>query len=146
MCDPSRLLRSLGLPVLALGLAAPSFAAHPGIDLRTYPAGAAAAAAVSSALDAAHALPAYDATQGALNPQGLVSGPPVSPKQSCNTCHDYATITSAYHFQLGLDERVDTNGDGFKDDLGKALAGPGGLLAGLPTLYNISSPGQFGAW
>jgi len=146
MRTPSALLRTLGLPVLALGLAAPSFGAHTGIDLRTYPIGAAPAAAVRATLDAGDALPAYDAAQGVMNVQGLVAGPPVSPKQSCNACHDYQAITSAYHFQLGLDERVDTNGDGFKDDLGKELAGPGGLLAGLPTLYNVNSPGQFGAW
>jgi len=130
------LLRTLGLSVLALGMAAPSFGAHTGIDLRTYPVGAASAGTVRAALDAGKT----------LNDGGLVAGPPVSAKQSCNTCHDYQAITSDYHFQLGLDERVDTNGDGFKDDLGKALAGPGGPLASLPTLYNINSSGQFGAW
>ena len=146
MSTPSVLLRTLGLSALALGLAAPSFGAHTGIDLRSYPVGEAAPASVRATLDAADALPAYDAGQGSLNPNGLVAGPPVSPKQSCNTCHDYQAITSAYHFQLGLDERVDTDKDGFRDDLGTSLAGPGGPLASLPTLYNVSSPGQFGAW
>ncbi len=41
---------------------------------------------------------------------------------------------------------MDSDGDGFADDLGKVLAGPGGPLETLPTLYNITSPGQFGAW
>ncbi len=140
MKNVSPLLRALGLPALALGLAAPALGAHPGIDLKTYPVGPTAAATVRASLDAGTPLPANG------NPTGLLAGPPVSPKQSCNACHDYEAITSAYHFQLGLDERVDTDGDGFQDDLGKALAGSGGPLASLPTLYNVSSPGQFGAW
>ncbi|MBE0617810.1 MAG: hypothetical protein IH608_07790 [Proteobacteria bacterium] len=138
MKNLSTLFQAVGLSALALGLAAPALGAHPGIDLRTYPAGA--AAAVRDSLHPDDTLPANG------NPRGLVAGPPVSPKESCDTCHDYQAITSAYHFQLGLDERVDTDGDGFQDDLGKELAGPGGPLAPLPTLYNVSSPGQFGAW
>ena len=76
----------------------------------------------------------------------MVLGPPMSPKQACNLCHSYDAITSAYHFQLGVDERVDADGDGFADEFGQVAAGEGGPLEGLPTLYNINSPGQFGAW
>lgn len=137
------LLTTLVLPGLLVAMGVPA-RAHMGITLRTYGSGGSPGDLVADHLDAADTLPANG------NPQGLVAGPPVSPKQTCSGCHSYDTITSAYHFQLGLDERVDVDKDGFKDDLGQVLVtgedGKGGLLAGLPTLYNINSPGQFGAW
>lgn len=128
--------------LLAAATARPAAAAHTGIELRTYADADADGVGdpIRSGLDAADTLPA-NGHDGAL-----VAGPAMSPKQSCNLCHSYDAITSAYHFQLGLDERVDADGDGYKDDLGQVLAGPGGELASLPTLYNITSPGQFGAW
>lgn len=33
---------------------------------------------------------------------------PYSPKNTCGQCHDYDTITNAYHFQLG---RTDADGN-----------------------------------
>ncbi|MHB8763106.1 MAG: hypothetical protein ACYDA8_01990 [Deferrisomatales bacterium] len=133
---------SLALPGLAAGPAAPPAPAHTGIELRTYADADRDGVGdpIRSGLDFADTL-TVNGVAGAL-----VAGPPMSPKQSCNLCHSYEKITSAYHFQMGLDERVDTDGDGFKDDLGQVLAGPGGPLASLPTLLNVSSPGQFGAW
>jgi hypothetical protein len=139
----SALLTTLALAGLLAATGVPA-QAHMGIALRTYGSGGATGDLVADHLDTTDTLPANG------NAQGLVAGPPVSPKQTCNGCHSYDSITSAYHFQLGLDERVDMDNDGFKDDLGQLLVagedGKGGLLAGLPTLYNISSPGQFGAW
>ncbi|PLX40993.1 MAG: hypothetical protein C0609_11460 [Deltaproteobacteria bacterium] len=76
----------------------------------------------------------------------MVRGPAMSAKQSCDLCHDYEGITSAYHFQLGANEMVDANGDGFKDEVGEILTGEDGLLETLPTLKNITSPGQYGGW
>lgn len=125
---------------LAVLLAAPAALAHPGIELRTYPADGAPGTPIQQTLDAARTLPA-SGTAGAL-----VAGAPLSPRQTCDGCHDYEAITAAYHFQLGADERVDVDGDGFKDDLGQALTEEGGLLETLPTLRHINSPGQFGAW
>ena len=70
----------------------------------------------------------------------------MSPRESCNECHSYDSITSAYHFQLGADEMMDTDGDGFKDKVGDVLTAEGGPLASLPSIKNITSPGQFGGW
>ncbi len=135
------LTHAIAFTALSLGtLGAVSADAHRGIELRTFGAGESLGATVRSSLVPTDTLPAPD------NLQALVAGAPVSPRQSCVLCHDYDGITSAYHFQLGADERVDADGDGFQDDLGEVLAGPGGTLATLPTLYNINSPGQFGAW
>ncbi len=134
------LLTSLALPGL-LAAAGPALA-HPAIEIRTFSDADRDGVGdpVRTNLDASDTLAANG------QESALVSGPPMSPKQTCGVCHSYEKITSAYHFQLGLDERVDSDGDGFADDLGKELAGPGGLLATLPTLYNITAPGQFGAW
>lgn len=139
------LLTAVGLFALAAGVApATAPAAHRGIELRTFASGAAVGETIVGGLDFSDTLPANG------DPEGLVAGPPMSPKQSCNQCHVYEAITSAYHFQLGLDERIDLDGDGFQDDLGQLLVagddGQGGVLETLPTLYNVNSPGQFGAW
>jgi len=57
------------------------------------------------------------------------SGKPYSPKESCgsSSCHDYDTITHAYHFEMGRDEA--------RDDFG-ALRG----------LSHLVSPGYFGGY
>lgn len=62
----------------------------------------------------------------------LDSGKPYSPRQSCGNsnglgCHNYDSITSAYHFEMGRDEA--------KDDFG--------VKRGLPHLV---SPGYFGGY
>lgn len=64
------------------------------------------------------------------NQHVLKSGRPYSPKMTCGTgsgCHDYKSITHAYHFEFGRDEA--------SDDFG--------LLRGLPQLM---SPGYFGGY
>ena len=53
---------------------------------------------------------------------------PYSPKQTCGVCHDYAAITSGFHFQQGLDE--------MSDDYGSTH--------GMPEF--VTSPGMFGKW
>ncbi|VAW95476.1 Cytochrome c family protein [hydrothermal vent metagenome] len=59
----------------------------------------------------------------------LDSGKPYSPRMSCGNagCHDYESITHAYHFEMGRDEA--------SDDFG--------ALRGLPQLV---SPGYFGGY
>ena len=60
----------------------------------------------------------------------LNSGRPYSPKMTCGTgsgCHDYESITHAYHFEFGRDEASDDYG----------------ALHGLPQLM---SPGYFGGY
>ncbi len=59
----------------------------------------------------------------------LDSGKPYSPRMSCGNagCHDYESITHAYHFEMGRDEA----GDDF------------GAQRGLPQLV---SPGYFGGY
>ncbi len=59
----------------------------------------------------------------------LDSGEPYSPRMSCGNagCHDYESITHAYHFEMGRDEA--------SDDFG--------AQRGLPQLV---SPGYFGGY
>ena len=57
----------------------------------------------------------------------LESGRPYSTRQSCGGCHDYESITHAYHMEMGRDEA--------SDDFGKRR--------GLPQLV---SPGYFGGY
>ena len=69
-------------------------------------------------------------------------GPAYSPRQTCGKCHDYDSITKAFHFREGAgpdgkgvsDHWSDENNDG---TLYKYLANAYGHLL---------SPGQFGAW
>ena len=57
----------------------------------------------------------------------LDSGKPYSPKKTCGTCHDYDSITHAYHFEVGRDEANDEFG---------ALRG----------MDQLTSPGYFGGY
>jgi hypothetical protein len=136
----NRLHRISILLVPAMLAPALSHAAHPGIELRTFSVAEEPGAPLRGQLDTDVALSANGSADK------LVAGPPMSPRQSCDGCHDYDAITAAYHFQLGADERVDLDGDGFADELGQALVEDGGPFETLPTLYNVNSPGQFGAW
>ncbi len=55
---------------------------------------------------------------------GINDQQPYSSKQTCGACHDYALITSAFHFQQGKDEALDPK---------------------LAKLYPwMSTPGQYG--
>ncbi|HDS15166.1 MAG TPA: hypothetical protein ENN66_00770 [Proteobacteria bacterium] len=69
-------------------------------------------------------------------------GPAYSPKQSCGKCHDYQSVTKAYHFREGAGPNGENLSDTWvsenKDSrLNKYLAHAYGHLL---------SPGQFGAW
>lgn len=133
-------LSTLAVTGLVAAVAPAQPAPHLGIELRTYAPSGGIGDSIRADLDPSDTLTA-NGVAGALE-----AGPPLSARQSCGPCHSYERITSAYHFQLGENEMVDANGDGFKDDLGKVLTGAGGLLASLPTLANVTSPGQFGGW
>ncbi|MCH9697334.1 MAG: cytochrome C [Gammaproteobacteria bacterium] len=64
------------------------------------------------------------------NEHVLKSGRPYSPKMTCGTgsgCHDYESITHAYHFEFGRDEASDDYG----------------VMHGLPQLM---SPGYYGGY
>ncbi|PLX42775.1 MAG: hypothetical protein C0608_01545 [Deltaproteobacteria bacterium] len=126
----------------ALAVASTAFAHQAPIELRTFADGDADGIgdSILQNLDYSSTI-SYGETADAM-----VKGPAMSAKQSCDLCHDYEGITSAYHFQLGADEMVDADGDGFKDEVGDILTGEGGLLETLPTLKNITSPGQYGGW
>ena len=81
-------------------------------------------------------------TIAAANGSVYKKGPAYSPKQTCGKCHDYNSITKAFHFREGAgpdgrgvsDQWSDENNDG---TLYKYLANAYGHLL---------SPGQFGAW
>ncbi len=121
--------------VLLASLGSTAALAHTGIALRSFD-----NKPVADQLDQGRTVSANG------DARALVAGPPMSPKNTCGGCHDYDTITSAYHFQLGMDEMVDADGDGFKDDFGRVATAEGGPLETLPTLRDIKSPGQLGAW
>ena len=81
-------------------------------------------------------------TVTAANGSIYKKGPPYSPKKSCGKCHDYQSITKAYHFREGAGQ----DGTGVSDTwvaenkdstLNKYLAHAYGHLL---------SPGQYGAW
>ncbi len=57
-------------------------------------------------------------------------GNPYSPEQTCGSCHDYESITKAYHFQIGATEVSDDWGEKHPQYHDKYL----------------TSPGQFGFW
>ena len=57
----------------------------------------------------------------------LDSGKPYSPKKTCGTCHDYDSITHAYHFEMGRDEANDEFGP-------------------LRGMNQLVSPGYFGGY
>ena len=65
-----------------------------------------------------------------LNGVTYFKGTPFSPQQTCSPCHNYKSITSAYHFQIGATV--------VSDDWGKEH----------PQYHNkyLTSPGQFGFW
>jgi len=45
-----------------------------------------------------------------INGVTYYKGNPYSPEQTCGSCHDYESITSAYHFQLGATDMGDNWG------------------------------------
>ena len=89
----------LGTAALACGLlAAPLAAQHPPVPL-------------------------YDKDFNQINPvTGENVDKPFSSEKTCGTCHDYATITRGYHFQMGWDK--------ISDDFGKQTGRPWELTFG----------------
>ena len=68
-------------------------------------------------------VPLYDKDFNIINPlTGENAGAPFSTENTCGTCHDYATITSGYHFQMGWDK--------ISDDFGKGTRHPWELTHG----------------
>lgn len=69
-------------------------------------------------------------------------GPAFSPKQTCGKCHDYNSITKAYHFREGTGPKAEN-----VDDHWSAKNSSGTLYKYLANAYgHLESPGQFGAW
>ncbi len=56
-------------------------------------------------------VPLYDKDFNQINPlTGENADKPFSTEKTCGTCHDYATITAGYHFQMGWDKVSDDFG------------------------------------
>lgn len=77
-------------------------------------------------------------------------GPAFSPKQTCGKCHDYKSVSKAYHFMTGAWE-PDNSPDGssnLSDDLWVSKnRGKNRLQKYLTNAYgHFESPGQYGAW
>ena len=65
----------------------------------------------------------YDKDFNVINPvAGENADKPFSTRNTCGTCHDYDTITSGYHFQMGWDK--------VSDDFGKGTGRPWELTHG----------------
>ncbi len=80
----------------------------------------------------------------AANGSTYKSGPAYSPKQTCGKCHDYNSITKAYHFREGATPGV--NG-GVSDTWVSENRKTNNLQKYLTNAYgHLLSPGQFGAW
>jgi len=128
-----KLMTTMGLFLLTLLLALPAVAqAHPAVTLYD--------AQGQRIIDQLDDNDTVTAVSGAVYKQG----PAYSPKQTCGKCHDYNSITKAYHFREGTnpgpnggvsDTWVSENRD--KNNLQKYLSNAYGHLL---------SPGQFGAW
>jgi hypothetical protein len=86
----------------------------------------------------------------AANGSVYYKGEAFSPKQTCGKCHDYASVTKAYHFMTGAYE-PDNSPDGssnLSDDLWVSKNKDNNTLQKYPThaYGHLESPGQFGCW
>ena len=80
------------------------------------------------------------AANGSLYKQG----PAYSPKQTCGKCHDYDSITKAYHFREG--STPGANG-GVSDTWVSENRNKNNSQKYLTNAYgHLLSPGQYGAW
>ncbi len=78
----------------------------------------------------------------AANGSVYYAGPEYSPKQTCGKCHDYNSVTKAYHFREGTGPKGEN-----LDDHWSAKNSDGTLYKYLSNAYgHLESPGQFGAW
>ena len=83
-------------------------------------------------------------TVTAVNGSIYKRGPAYSPKQTCGKCHDYNSITKAYHFREGANPGP--NG-GVSDTWVSENRGTNNLQKYLTNAYgHLLSPGQYGAW
>jgi len=83
-------------------------------------------------------------TVTAANGSIYKQGPAYSPKQTCGKCHDYNSITKAYHFREGTNPGA--NG-GVSDTWVSENRGTNNLQKYLTNAYgHLLSPGQYGAW
>jgi formate dehydrogenase gamma subunit len=81
-------------------------------------------------------VPLYDKDFNVINPiKGENATAPFSTENTCGTCHDYATITSGYHFQMGWDK--------ISDDFGKGTRRPWELTHGKMGGWYPFTPRQF---
>lgn len=79
-----------------------------------------------------------------LNGVQYAAGPDYSPKNTCGECHDYAAITSAYHFMNGVLPGDDGMG---VSDTWSSENQDGTSYKYLANAYgHILSGGQYGAW
>ncbi len=85
-----------------------------------------------------------DDTVAANNGSIYKQGPAYSPKQTCGKCHDYDSITKAYHFREGTNPGP--NG-GISDTWVSENRNNNNLQKYLTNAYgHLMSPGQYGAW
>lgn len=86
------------------------------------------------------------AANGSLYKQG----PAYSPKQTCGKCHDYDSITKAYHFREGTTPDVAEDGvanGGLSDTWVSENKDNTELQKYLTRAYgHLLSPGEYGAW
>ena len=127
------LLTTMGFCLLALLLALPAVVhAHPAVTLYD--------AQGQRIIDQLDDSDTVTAASGAV----YKKGPAYSPKQTCGKCHDYNSITKAYHFREGTSPG--SNG-GNSDTWVSENRENNNLQKYLTNAYgHLLSPGQFGAW
>ena len=126
------LTTTMGLCLLALLLALPAVVqAHPAVILYD--------AQGQRIIDQLDDSDTVTAVSGAVYKRG----PAYSPKQTCGKCHDYNSITKAYHFREGSSPGV----NGGVSDTWVSENADNNLQKYLTNAYgHLLSPGQFGAW
>ncbi len=92
-------------------------------------------------------------TVTAANGTVYKQGPAYSPKQTCGKCHDYDSITKAYHFREGSTPDVSQRNNegnaplGVSDTWVSEIRETTELQKYLTNAYgHLLSPGQYGAW
>jgi hypothetical protein len=126
------LMTTMGLCLLALLLALPDVVqAHPAVTLYD-----AQGRRIIDQLDDGDTV---TAVSGAVYKRG----PAYSPKLTCGKCHDYNSITKAYHFREGATPGV----NGGVSDTWVSENKNNNLQKYLTNAYgHLLSPGQYGAW
>lgn len=85
-------------------------------------------------------------TVAAANGTVYKQGPAYSPKQTCGKCHDYDSITKAYHFREGSTPNANAP-SGVSDTWVSENNATTKLQKYLTNAYgHLLSPGQYGAW